>query len=153
MNWLELKIPPPMVALLCAIGMIYLPDLFALEAFEVPLQSWVAGLVILFGLSFDLLGFIEFRRYATTINPLSPNKSSQIVSSGIYRLTRNPMYLGMAIVLVGVTIWTGSPLGLLMVLVFALYITRFQIKPEERILETKFGEAFLEYKSKVKRWI
>ena len=153
MTWLELKIPPPIVALLCAIGMVVLPDLIGLEAFEVPSQSWVAGLVILFGLSFDLLGLIEFRRHATTINPLSPNKSSQIVSSGIYRLTRNPMYLGMAIVLVGVTIWSGSPLGLLMVLVFALYITRFQIEPEERILEAKFGEAFLEYKSTVKRWI
>ncbi len=153
MTWLEFKIPPPVVALLCAIGMVYLPDLFGLQVFEVPFQSWVAGLVILFGLSFDLLGLIEFRRHATTINPLSPNKSSQIVSSGIYRLTRNPMYLGMAIVLVGVTIWSGSPLGLVMVLVFALYITRFQIKPEERILEAKFGEAFLGYKSKVKRWI
>ena len=153
MTWLELKVPPPIVALICAIGIVYLPDLFALEAFEVAFQSWVAGLVILFGLSFDLLGLIEFRRHATTINPLSPNKSSQVVSSGIYRLTRNPMYLGMAIVLVGVTIWTGSQLGLVMVLVFALYITRFQIEPEERILEAKFGEAFLVYKSKVKRWI
>ena len=153
MTWLELKIPPPVVALLCAIGMVYLPDLFGPQVFEVPFQSWVAGLVILFGLSFDLLGFIEFRRHATTINPLSPNQSSQIVSSGIYRLTRNPMYLGMAIVLVGVTIWTGTPLGLVIVLVFAFYITRFQIKPEEQILEAKFGEAFLDYKSKVKRWI
>ena len=81
MTWLELKIPPPIVALLCAIGMVVLPDLFGLEAFEVPFQGWAAGLVIVFGLSFDLLGLIEFRRHATTINPLSPNKSSQIVSS------------------------------------------------------------------------
>jgi protein-S-isoprenylcysteine O-methyltransferase Ste14 len=99
MTWLELKIPPPVVALLCAIGMVYLPDLFGLQAFEVPFQDWVAGLVILFGLSFDLLGLIEFRRHATTISPLSPNKSSQVVSSGVYRLSRNPMYLGLAIVL------------------------------------------------------
>jgi len=63
------------------------------------------------------------------------------------------MYLGMAIVLVGVTIAFGSAIGLLMVLVFVLYITRFQIKPEERILEAKFGEAFVDYKAKVKRWI
>ena len=81
MTWLELKITPPIVALLCAIGMVVLPDLFGLEAFEVPFQGWAAGLVILFGLSFDLLGLIEFRRHATTINPLSPNKSSQVVSS------------------------------------------------------------------------
>ena len=81
------------------------------------------------------------------------NQFLQVIFSVIYRLTRNPMYLGMAIVLVGVTIWTRNPLGLLMVLVFALYITRFQIKPEERIRETKFGEAFGEYKARVKRWI
>ena len=153
MTWLELKIPPPVVALLCAMGMVGLPDMCGLEAFAVPFQGWVAGLVIAFGLSFDLLGLLEFRRHSTTVNPLTPNKSSQVVSSGIYRHTRNPMYLGMAIVLVGVTIWSGSPLGLLMVLAFALYITRFQIEPEERILEAKFGEAFLDYKSTVKRWI
>jgi Putative protein-S-isoprenylcysteine methyltransferase len=63
------------------------------------------------------------------------------------------MYLGMAIVLVGVAIWSGSPLGLFMVLAFALYITRFQIEPEERILEAKFGAVFLDYKSTVRRWI
>ena len=67
MTWLELKIPPPIVALLCAIGMVYLPDLFALEAFVVPFQGWAAGLVIAFALTFDPLGPIEFRRHATTI--------------------------------------------------------------------------------------
>ena len=90
MTWLELKNPPPIVALLCAIGMVVLPDLFGLEAFEVPFQGWAAGLVVAFGLSFDLLGLLEFRRHSTTVNPLSPNKSSQVVSSRIYRLTRNP---------------------------------------------------------------
>ena len=150
---LDLKIPPPIVAILCALGIVYLPDLFGLQAFEIPLQGWVAGVVIAFGLSFDLMGLLEFRKHATTISPLSPNKSALVVSSGIYRITRNPMYLGMAIVLVGVTIAFGSAIGLLMVLVFVLYITRFQIKPEERILEAKFGEAFVDYKAKVKRWI
>ena len=150
---LDLKIPPPIVAVLCGLGIVYLPDLFGLEGFEIPLQGWVAGVVIVFGLSFDLMGLLEFRKHATTISPLSPNKSVLVVSSGIYRITRNPMYLGMAIVLVGVTIAFGSAIGLLMVLVFVLYITRFQIKPEERILEAKFGEAFVDYKAKVKRWI
>ena len=150
---LDLKIPPPIVAVLCGLGIVYLPDLFGLEGFEIPLQGWVAGVVIVFGLSFDLMGLLEFRKHATTISPLSPNKSALVVSSGIYRITRNPMYLGMAIVLVGVTIAFGSAIGLLMVLVFVLYITRFQIKPEERILEAKFGEAFVDYKAKVKRWI
>jgi protein-S-isoprenylcysteine O-methyltransferase Ste14 len=150
---LDLKIPPPIVAILCGLGIVYLPDLFKLEAFEIPLQGWVAGVVIVFGLSFDLMGLLEFRKHATTISPLSPNKTALVVSSGIYRITRNPMYLGMAIVLVGVTIAFGSAIGLLMVLVFVLYITRFQIKPEERILEAKFGEAFVDYKAKVKRWI
>ena len=150
---LDLKIPPPIVAILCGLGIVYLPDLFGLEGFEIPLQGWVAGVVIVFGLSFDLMGLLEFRKHATTISPLSPNKSALVVSSGIYRITRNPMYLGMAIVLVGVTIAFGSAIGLLMVLVFVLCITRFQIKPEERILEAKFGEAFVDYKAKVKRWI
>ena len=150
---LDLKIPPPIVAILCGLGIVYLPDLFGFEAFEIPLQGWVAGIVIVFGLSFDLMGLLEFRKHATTISPLSPNKSALVVSSGIYRITRNPMYLGLAIVLVGVTIAFGSAIGLLMVLVFVLYITRFQIKPEERILEAKFGEAFVDYKAKVKRWI
>lgn len=153
MAFLDLKIPPPIVALACA-GLAwvlahYTPGLLI----PFPGQVWIAAAFVLAGIALDLSGLVVFRKARTTINPLAPGKSTAIVQTGPYAFTRNPMYLGMASVLLGYCIYLAHPLSALAVAFFCAYITRFQIIPEERLLLGKFGEAYARYKDAVRRWI
>ena len=100
-----------------------------------------------------LAGIWEFRKAKTTINPTSPEKASYLVSGGIYRVTRNPMYLGMQFILIATIFKFGNYYGFIALPLFILYITQFQIKPEERIIEKIFGEEYCQYKKKVRRWL
>lgn len=152
MRLLELRIPPPLVGLLIAGAMwaaaenpsaLPMPDLLRL--------SLVAGLVAA-GAAVALGGVWSFRRARTTVNPLKPETSASLVTSGVYSLTRNPMYLGMALVLLAWAIFLSSVWSLVGPLLFALYITRFQIIPEERVLDRLFGAPFTEYRKRVRRW-
>ena len=105
------------------------------------------------GASFDLAGLLAFRKAKTTVNPLTPNKSATVVTTGVYRLTLNPMDLGLALMLLALAVYLASPWALLGPLVFAAYITRFQIVPEERILTARFGTAYSAYCAQVRRWL
>ena len=87
------------------------------------------------------------------MSPFSPERTSSVVSSGIYRWTRNPMYLGMALGLFGFSVWSSSLPGFAVVLLFCLYLTRFQIQPEERMLLKLFGAEYAEYMAQVRRRI
>ena len=122
----------------------------------IPLQPTVrlalAGALAVTGVGFDLLGLLAFFRSQTTINPLRPAKASALVTGGIYRITRNPMYVGLAFLLTGWAAWLGSLWPFLGPALFVAYITRFQIAPEERILRRKFGE-FDAYAARVRRWL
>jgi protein-S-isoprenylcysteine O-methyltransferase Ste14 len=84
---------------------------------------------------------------------LSPHKASAVVASGLYRWSRNPMYLGMALSLLGVAAWPSALTGYLLVLGFCRYLTRFQIIPEEKALLAAFGPEFAQYMAKVRRWV
>ena len=153
MSFLEHKIPPPVVGLLCAGAMWYLashtPLLNAPKAalFVAAVALGTAGILVM------LAGVISFRLARTTVNPLKPETATALVTSGVFRHTRNPMYLGMLLVLVGWAAYLSSPAALLGVVAFWLYIERFQIRPEERALEALFGSSFSEYKSRVRRWL
>ena len=103
-------------------------------------------------MGFDLLGLLAFFRRGTTINPLRPAKASALVTGGIYRITRNPMYVGMAFLLAGWAVWLGALWPFLGPVLFVAYLTRFQILPEERILRGKFAE-FDAYATRVRRWL
>ncbi len=150
---LELKIPPPVVALLCValmFGLVHCaPNWQWGNPWRVPLTALLVGM----GLASDIAGLLAFRRHRTTVNPLSPHKSTAIVQDGIYRFTRNPMYLGMALLLSACAMWLSHPLAWLVLPGFVAYITRFQIMPEERILRGKFGEAYQRYTQTVRRWL
>ena len=98
-------------------------------------------------------GILAFRAKGTTTNPSRPEEASTLVTGGIYKLTRNPMYLGMVIILVGGVIRTANPFTLLSVIAFMWYITKFQIRPEEKVLTDLFGEEYEKYRRKVRRWI
>ena len=154
MSVLELKIPPPLVAIAVAGGM------YAAASLLSPLLSLPPGLRVGaalalagVGASFDLAGLLAFRKAKTTVNPLTPNKSATVVTTGVYKLTRNPMYLGLALMLLALAVYLASPWALLGPLVFAAYITRFQIVPEERILTARFGTAYSAYCAQVRRWL
>lgn len=89
----------------------------------------------------------------TTMNPLDPTKARNLVTGGVFRLSRNPMYLSLLLLLVAYAVRLDSPAVWLGPLVFIAYVTRFQIHPEERALEAKFGEAYLRYQMRTRRWL
>lgn len=154
MSALDHKIPPPVVALVCAAAVYGACAAWPHTVLDWPGRSLVAALMALCGLACDAAGIWAFRRHRTTVNPLSPHKASAVVQDGIYRFTRNPMYVGMALLLTAWSVWLGQPLGVLVVLpLFAAYITRFQIQPEERALQAKFGADYTAYTARVRRWL
>ena len=153
MQFLELKIPPPLVALGTGALMWFASSLVAPFAMPDVIRVSVALTLALSGIGFDLAGLMAFIRAKTTINPLKPAATAALVTTGLYRVTRNPMYLGMLLVLFGWAVFLSNLGALLIAPLFALYITRFQIIPEERVLAEKFGAAFMAYQSQVRRWL
>lgn len=118
-----------------------------------PIRIIAAVIALILGIGFCLSGVLSFRRAKTTVNPLKPETASSLVSSGIYRFSRNPMYVGFALFPVAWAIYLASPWSMVGVLGFVSYMNRFQIAPEERAMEALFGETFTRYKSKVRRWL
>ena len=153
MNAFELRIPPPMVVITAAIAMWFLAALppFA-QVFPVVRMVAVVGMAVA-GVAFSLSGVMAFRRAKTTVNPLKPGSASSLVSGGVYKITRNPMYVGMLFLLLAWAAFLWSPWPLIGVLGFAAFIGRFQIAPEERALLTLFGAEFTAYKARVRRWL
>ena len=150
---LELKIPPPLVALLCASGMWVIAH-YTFPYFLSPAMRWIlVAIYTLLGLIFSIGGVLSFRRSKTTIHPMHPENTSALVPYGIYRITRNPMYCGMAAMLLAWAVYLQSPLSALGIAAFVLYITQFQIIPEERMLEKLFGDEFRRYQAQVRRWL
>ena len=153
MQWLELKIPPLLVWLVFAgamLGVAYaLPGL----SFARTGSSAIALALVALGVAVAFAGVIAFRKKRTTVNPLTPSASSAVVSSGVYRFSRNPMYLGFLLALAGWAVYLSN-VGLLVLLAaFVAYLTQYQIKPEERALLAKFGDEFARYMSRVRRWL
>jgi protein-S-isoprenylcysteine O-methyltransferase Ste14 len=100
-----------------------------------------------------LAGVVAFRRQETTVNPLTPSESSSLVASGIYRFSRNPMYLGFVLALLGWAAFLGNWVSALLLPAFVAYMSRFQIQPEERALAERFGPEFIAYSQSVRRWL
>lgn len=129
----------------------------AAPAVSLPIPSSVTLILALLftvtGLGVAGTGAGAFRRAATTVDPTRPERASTLVSNGIYRYTRNPMYLGMAFVLLGWSVYLANLGAIVLVAIFVAYITRFQIVPEERELSRLFGDAYSKYKATVRRWL
>ena len=153
MSALELKVPPLLVALTVALAMGAIASFTPTLDIDGMLRAAVAIVVAAAGLAVGLAGILAFRRATTTVNPMTPGKASSLVTGGIYRVTRNPMYVGVAIVLVAWAVFLASPWALVGVLAFAAYLTRFQIVPEERALASRFGDAYAIYAARVRRWL
>lgn len=122
-------------------------------SFVVPGAAVVTSLLVAAGVVLALLGLVAFYRASTTVDPAHPGGASSLVTGGIYRVSRNPMYLGMLLLLLGWAVWLAHPFSFLVLPLFVVYLNRFQIKPEERTLHEKFGEAFVTYARAVRRWL
>lgn len=153
MHPLEHKIPPPVVALIVAAAM-WMNSISG-PKLDLPFEARVGAALVIaaVGIVFDLLGFLAFRKARTTINPLKPQKTSALVTTGIYRFSRNPMYVGLACFLLAWTAFLAALWPLAGPILFVFYINRFQIEPEERLLAQRFGEDFKAYQARVRRWL
>lgn len=147
------RIPPPILMLLAAVLM------WALDNW-VPLGHWIAppwnrlgGLAAAVGVAIAVAAFLRFRQARTTANPLDPSEASCLVTDGVFRVSRNPMYLGLALLLIGWAVWLGSASPWLVPPLFVIVLTVVQIIPEEQALGQLFGEQYFSYQRSVARWI
>lgn len=150
---MHLKIPPAIVFLVSSLLLWGISTITIDYQLNIPFSKLIAYVIFVIGGLVGLSGIIEFRRHKTTVDPTKPEKASNMVTTGIYRFTRNPMYLGMAIWLLGASIYKGNPLALFSIVIFISYLTEYQIKPEEKALKKRFGKAYISYLEIVRRWI
>lgn len=153
MRYLELKLPPVAVFLVFGALMWALAEMMPQASLRVPGAAIITAILAVSGAATAVMGILAFRRHETTVHPIHPDRASTIVSEGVYRYTRNPMYLGLALFLLAWAAWLGNLVSLALVPAFVGYMTRFQVQPEERALLAKFGSAFSDYMQTVRRWI
>ena len=150
---LEHRIPPPIVGAIAAALMLGVAWLIPALTFPVPWRMPIVAVLFGIGVAIGVIAWVHFLRARTTVNPLDPGKASALVATGVYRFTRNPMYLGMATLLLAWAVYLSNVAALAGLALFVAYINRFQIEPEERALRARFGEAFDAYCRRVRRWI
>lgn len=153
MDKFERKIPPVALFVLLFLVINHLSYEFLSFTVSLPFNSLVFGLCFLAAGFVGLAGIYEFKRAKTTVNPIKVDEASTVVDSGIFAYSRNPMYLGLFLLLFGYAYWHQNLLAILLSFGFILYMNRFQILPEERALEMLFGAEYLDYKQKVRRWL
>jgi protein-S-isoprenylcysteine O-methyltransferase Ste14 len=147
------RIPPPVVVVIIAALMWWLARFVELGNFKFDGQSLLAIAFMSAGIGMMLVAAFSFYKAKTTINPLDPSKASHLITTGMFGFSRNPIYLADLLVLGAWAIWLGNIFNIALLVVFVVYINRFQITPEERALGTLFGDAYSEYCSRVRRWI
>ena len=148
---MKTKIPPPILALIM-IAIIYLSSVIV-ETFTFSYQTVLSILVVLIGLGCAVPSFRLFAKHKTTISPFIPSETTVLVTAGMYRYSRNPMYLGLVLLTIAATIFFGTWLGIVIIIAFIFLLNFLQIIPEEEALLDIFGEEYVEYKKKVRRWI
>ena len=145
---LDTKIPPPILTII-TLSIIYLFDLN-----EYNLNTDIISIITLFiGLIFIISAVIQFINRKTTVNPTKPHKTSTLVITGTYKITRNPMYLGMLLIIISFALYNASIISIILIPLFIFYINKFQIEPEEFEMRKKFGKEYEDYCKKVDRWI
>ena len=145
------KIPPPIVTFICGVA-IYLSKSF-FNQFFIYSNNRISLFLLILGLVVFISAIKSFRRHKTTVNPLEPRQASSLVTSGIFKFSRNPMYLGMLIILLSISFKFNLIGGMFTSLFFYIFITKFQILPEEAAMNDLFGDEFINYSKKTRRWI
>ena len=145
---LDTKIPPTIVTL------IILTIIYLFEIKEYELNTKLISITIFsIGLVFIFSAVFQFIRIKTTVNPTKPHKTTTLVITGTYKSTRNPMYLGMLLIIISFAFYKASIISLILIPLFIFYINKFQIEPEEFEMRKKFGKEYEDYCKKVDRWI
>ena len=150
---LDARIPPPVMTLVTGIAMAAASWLVPATALPIAIRIGALVIALLIAGVFGGRAFRAFASAGTTINPVAINTASSLVTTGIYRVSRNPMYVSLTALLVALSLGLSNLWLLVGPLFFALYITRFQIVPEERVMSTKFGSEFEAYRKQVRRWL
>ena len=160
-RWYEGRVPPPVIDAACAALMWWLAG--ALPGAQLwplgrPIGASTAVTVAALALAavggaLALAGVAAFRRARTTVNPMAPERARALVTGGVYRVTRNPMYLGMLVVLAGWAVWLGNAAAWLGLPLSMALLTGLQIRAEERVLRARFGAEFERYAARVRRWL
>ena len=150
MSSLESKVPPPAVVLVMAVLMWLISRAAPLLHFDVPAHKWLAAVLVSVGFVTGLSGVMTFLNAKTTVDPMKPRASS-MVTWGVYALSRNPMYLGGLIMLLGWAVFVSNALAFVFLPLYVLYINRFQIAPEERALTAL--SAPMQLIMRVRRWL
>lgn len=150
---LELKVPPPAVTFGVGVLMWWLARWLPALDFALPARGLFATVLVVLGIALMSGCALQFRRAGTTVNPMKPKKASALVDSGFYRVSRNPIYLADALILVGWGLWLSNFASLAAIALFVVYLNRFQIEPEERALQAAFGAEYDAYRARVRRWI
>lgn len=153
MKALELRVPPVALAAIIAASMWVLSRISPNLYFTIPGVAWLSTGIAVLGICVAVLGVLKFRVAETTVDPRVPGQSVNLVVRGVYRYSRNPMYLGFFLVLCAWCLFLGSTFSLLSLPAFIVYMNRFQIVPEERFMREKFGESYNNYQSEVSRWV
>ena len=153
MNALALKVPPVAQVIITAAAMYGVSKMVPALTFSLNGSTALAVGLGVMGLSLGIMGVTQFRIAQTTPNPQALEQVSSLVTSGVYQYSRNPMYVGLMLILLGWAFYLSHFLAFVLLPIFILYITRFQIQPEERMMAQKFGKIYQDYLNKVRRWI
>ena len=148
---METKIPPPIVTLVFGLSIYFSRGIF--QVVEIKYSFYFGILLLLLGFVILISAVRLFRKDKTTVNPLSPEQATTLVTDGIFKYSRNPMYLGMALVLGSIAVFFNIIGGIILVALFCAYITKFQILPEERAMRDLFSDDFDKYTKVTRRWI
>ena len=150
-SWFELKIPPPIVVL--SMGCLHWMAVWISPNWAQPMPLWLSLGAVIFALFFGFMGVFGCLQEKTTIHPWNPEETECLVTTGVFSISRNPMYLALILLLFAWVTQPLHPLSLLALWGSVGYLFQFQIRPEERILAAKFPQQFAEYAGRVPRWI
>ena len=153
MNALALKVPPVTQVIIAATAMVGVSKVVPALKFSFSGSTALAVGLGVIGVGSGIMGVAQFQKAQTTPNPQALEKVSSLVTDGIYQYSRNPMYVGLVLILLGWAFYLSHFLAFVLLPIFILYMTRFQIQPEERMMARKFGKTYQDYLNKVRRWI
>lgn len=152
-TFLELRVPPLVQVLLVGVLIWLASTAFPATHITIPMAKWLAAALAACGTAFAVLGVAAFRQADTTVDPRLPEQSAKVVRTGIYKFSRNPMYVGFFLMLLAWSVNMQQLLAVPLLVAFVAYLTRYQIIPEERFLKNKFGDEYVDYCRKVRRWL
>jgi len=146
-----IKIPPPILVMILVISNYFSSK--KIDLFYLPNQNFISILILLIGMLILINPIFKFIKSKTTIDPIKFKKVNKLITSGIYKYSRNPMYLGLLMIVISTSIFYLNIFSITTPFLFYFWINRFQIKREEIFLTEKFGKEYVSYKTKTRRWI